>query len=312
MSGLGTAVSGALGIGTAIAEGNVQQHFNQQNTDMQMQAQQQMVDYNQASALDMWNKTNYGAQRKHMEDAGLNVGLMYGKGGGGATATTGSPAGQVSAQNTKIDTAKGMGAMLQAEALQSQIKLNESQANKNTAETEEVKERTPTYQKGMEKTDQEIKEMASRMGVNDETMKKIIQEVEQSKSTVKVQETTIPKIQAETEKVGAETTRIQTITPIEKDLIKENLKSQITRNVYLDRKERAELDNLVQDVANKKAQILQGGQKLDIEKFTNEMKADYPSLFDTAGHLMDSSIRMVMGLLGQDEEIVKRKVNLRK
>lgn len=309
--GLGAAVSGALGIGTAIAEGNVQQHFNQQNTDMQMQAQQQMVDYNQASALDMWNKTNYGAQRKHMEDAGLNVGLMYGKGGGGATATTGSPSGQVGAQSTKIDAAKGMGAMLQAEALQSQIKLNESQANKNEAETTEVQARTPTYEKGMAKTDAEIQEIATRLNVNTEQAKKIIQEVEQSKSTVKVQDATIPKIQAETEKAAAETNRIQTLTPIEKDLMKENLKGQITRNVYLDRKEREELNNLVQDVVNKKAQVLQGGQKLDIEKFTNEMKADYPSLFDTAGHLMDSSIRMVMGLLGQDPELVKRKVNVR-
>lgn len=54
-----------------------QQALNQQGHDLQM---------------DMWNKTNYGAQIGHMRDAGLNPAMMYGIGGGGGT-TTGSQGG---------------------------------------------------------------------------------------------------------------------------------------------------------------------------------------------------------------------------
>ena len=54
-----------------------QKGLNQQGHDLQM---------------DMWNKTNYGAQMKHMKEAGLNPALMYGMSGGGGT-TTGSQGG---------------------------------------------------------------------------------------------------------------------------------------------------------------------------------------------------------------------------
>lgn len=53
-----------------------QRGLNQQGHDLQM---------------DMWNKTNYGAQVGHMKDAGLNPALMYK--GAGAGGTTGSQGG---------------------------------------------------------------------------------------------------------------------------------------------------------------------------------------------------------------------------
>lgn len=56
---------------------SMQKKLNQQGHDLQM---------------DMWNKTNYGAQLGHMKDAGLNPALMYGMSGGGG-ATTGSQGG---------------------------------------------------------------------------------------------------------------------------------------------------------------------------------------------------------------------------
>jgi len=54
-----------------------QQGLNQQGHDLQM---------------DMWNKTNYGAQMEHIKGAGLNPALMYGMSGGGGT-TAGSQGG---------------------------------------------------------------------------------------------------------------------------------------------------------------------------------------------------------------------------
>ncbi len=53
-----------------------QKELNQQGHDLQ---------------FEMWNKTNYGAQKRHMLEAGLNPALMYGS--AGASGTTGSQSG---------------------------------------------------------------------------------------------------------------------------------------------------------------------------------------------------------------------------
>ena len=306
---IGAGITGAaLGIGGGLIGGALNQHYNQQNLEAQIAGQKEMTDYNQASAFDMWNKTNYEAQLAHMEKAGLSVGLMYGKGGGGASATIGSPNGSISQPQNKVDIQKGLDMGLQAMGIQSQIDLNKSQAVKNQAETAEVQARTPTYEKNMSKTDAEITKLANDNNVSIETAKKIIQDVEQSKSTIQVQQAEIPKIQAETKNIGAETNKITTLTPIEKNIMQQELKGAITKNVYLDRKEREELNNLVQDVVNKKAQVDQGQQKIDIEKFLSEMKADYPGLFDVAGHVIDTELRQALKLMGMSPEVSKRKV----
>lgn len=60
----------------------------------QQQNQMRLNEQGQRLAMQTWNETNYEAQRKHMEKAGLNVGLMYGmSGGGGATTNAGSGGG---------------------------------------------------------------------------------------------------------------------------------------------------------------------------------------------------------------------------
>lgn len=101
--GIGTKIAGeaagaAVGAGMGLLLGGIndarQRRQQQKLQDMQITGQKEMMDYSQEKQLDMWNKTNYGAQMKHMKDAGLNPGLMYGMGGGGGS-TTGSAAGSV-------------------------------------------------------------------------------------------------------------------------------------------------------------------------------------------------------------------------
>ena len=292
--GLGsTMVGNALGLGNA-----------QDLQALQIAGQKELAQYNQELALDMWNKTNYSAQRKHMEKAGLNVGLMYGKGGGGG-ATTASNPGNVSGQqaNNKSGMLEGMAMMLQQEATKANIEVARTQAEKNKAEAKEVEARTPTYAKGMERTDAEIKEIATKLGVNEAQAKKILQDIEGSKSGIEVNKANI-------EKLEAETNRINTLTPLDADSTKQEIKRQITTNAYLDRKERAELDNLLQDVLNKRNQIKQSLNEVEIKKFSEEMKADYPSLFNVGGRAVDGIIRGISRLLGngQDDNL-KRRIN---
>lgn len=66
--GLGLITGGITGGMNDIRQENMQQRL----TEMQKEAQ-----------LDIWDKTNYEAQVKHIKNAGLNPAMLYAKGGGG-------------------------------------------------------------------------------------------------------------------------------------------------------------------------------------------------------------------------------------
>jgi len=92
-----------------------QRGLNQQGHDLQM---------------DMWNKTNYGAQVGHMKDAGLNPALMYK--GAGAGGTTGSQGGG----------SASMGSSQQGKVMDLQNALLGAQIGKLKAETDNLNEGT--------------------------------------------------------------------------------------------------------------------------------------------------------------------------
>ena len=98
-------------------------------------------DLSKQLALDMWNETNMEAQRKHMENAGLNVGLMYSKGagaGGGATAAVqgGNVSGTASAEEPS-----GMGMQLGMQAAQQQANIELTNAQADLARADADKKR---------------------------------------------------------------------------------------------------------------------------------------------------------------------------
>ena len=96
---------------------------------------EELAKFNLQLQKNLWDYTNYENQVKHMKNAGLNVGLMYGKGGGGgATASiAGGSAQKVSDQSFT----QGMAMMQQAQLNKAQIeninadtKKKEVEANK--------------------------------------------------------------------------------------------------------------------------------------------------------------------------------------
>lgn len=141
----GTAIGGALGLGIDAISQKMQLNQAEKLQEMQMQGQKEMAQFNAElgtkTALDMWNKTNYGAQRKHMEAAGLNVGLMYGGGGGGgATTQTANVGGNVQGQSANPGGAAGMGMAIGQQILmnQAQIDLIKAQTEKTKVDTEKT------------------------------------------------------------------------------------------------------------------------------------------------------------------------------
>jgi hypothetical protein len=91
-------MSNLLGIGTTLFGAGYGEYANERqnkqdrtNAMMQYQNQRNLNKQGHRLQMDMWNKTNYGAQVDHMKEAGLNPALMYGSAGQGGT--TGSQGG---------------------------------------------------------------------------------------------------------------------------------------------------------------------------------------------------------------------------
>lgn len=139
---IGAALGGLVGGGISALSNNYQagkqfdrtkklmglQQKNQQELNAEQEAAQGRLNVQgQGLQLDTWNKTNAEAQRKHLENAGLSVGLMYGQGGaggatvgsqGGGSAQGGSAGGGQAALGKSMD----IGSMMQAAMLAAQIR----------------------------------------------------------------------------------------------------------------------------------------------------------------------------------------------
>lgn len=115
--------------------------YEKEGMALQYGYNEQAANATQQRNKEMWDYTNFENQRKHLENAGLSVGLMYGNGGGmQASSAGGSQEGVSAPKGNPVEVAlqnKAMG--LQLQQIQSQTMLNASQAAKNTAEAEKIK-----------------------------------------------------------------------------------------------------------------------------------------------------------------------------
>lgn len=145
--GIGTAIGaiggGLLGLFSGKKDNSAQRQLANEKELMGLQNQYntEMAKGNQKRAMEMWDYTNYENQVKHMKNAGLSVGLMYGNGGGMGASTSGGQGSGVSNPGTTAVQqglqAKMMG--VQLGNVQSQTALNAAQAAKNMAEADKIK-----------------------------------------------------------------------------------------------------------------------------------------------------------------------------
>lgn len=137
------AAGSALGIGVqrlgANYDRNQQLKTQQGLTDIQAQAEKDLMEYQQQKQLEMWQKTSYSAQMNEMNKAGINPALLYGMSGGGSQ-TVGGTMPSVSggtAQHVNSG-AIGMQAGMQLALLASQKNVLDTQAEKNKAEATKI------------------------------------------------------------------------------------------------------------------------------------------------------------------------------
>lgn len=161
---VGNALSQALGLSWSPRKAMEEQwKYNKNIMALQNQYQQQAAEKSQQYAKDYWDYTNAENQVKHLKNAGLNIGLMYGQSGAGGMGASGG------AHQTSPDQPQGnpVGMALQVQQLEQQRRMNDAQialaeAQANKANTEANKIAGVDTQQAL----QEIKESISRMELN--------------------------------------------------------------------------------------------------------------------------------------------------
>lgn len=133
------AASTIIGMGLTQFNNKNQLKQNQKLLEQQMEAQKQMSEHNRGLAMQMWEDTNYDAQRQQMEKAGLNPALMYGMGGGGGTTANSQP-------STGIGGAQADPRAMGIEMIKTgqELKLMEAQKNNIDADTANKEANTKT------------------------------------------------------------------------------------------------------------------------------------------------------------------------
>ena len=140
-----------------------QEAYNKRIMALQNQYQQQAAAQSQQYAKDYWDYTNVENQVKHLKNAGLNVGLMYGQSGAGGMGASGG------ARQESPDQAQGnpIGMALQVQQIEQQRRMNDAQIA--LAEAEAEKARTEAKKISGVDTEEALKrieEAASRIELN--------------------------------------------------------------------------------------------------------------------------------------------------
>ncbi len=135
---LGTAVSaGTAAIGQSVAS-KKQYERTQHLMEIQQQNQEKLNTTAYNRQMQMWEDTNFDAQRKQMEKAGLSVGMMYGGNGGGGSTVGSGATGQASGGHAPQQ-GMDIGSIVQATMAATQQELMRAQTKKIEEEAQAQK-----------------------------------------------------------------------------------------------------------------------------------------------------------------------------
>lgn len=132
---IGNALSQAFGLSWSPRKAMKEQwKYNKNIMALQNQYQQQAAEKSQQYAKDYWDYTNAENQVKHLKDAGLNVGLMYGQSGAGGMGASGG------ARQESPDQPQGnpVTMALQVQQLEQQRRMNDAQIALAEAQAEKA------------------------------------------------------------------------------------------------------------------------------------------------------------------------------
>jgi hypothetical protein len=276
-------------------------------TDIQVDANKQLADYGMALQKELFHATGYEAQRKQMEQAGLNPALMYGHAGAGGT--TGTPGtGSAGIGHASSETERKL-ASIQAEGMALQNRLLSAQVKNINADTEQ-KLATAEKTKGI---DTELAK-ANIADITQSIKNKQVQEIGQnlqndydkirnyiSESTAHYDIGYIGYMAGQAREKWQMLINSREISDATKDDIVKNYEL-MNQNIISDIILRSKQGKLADAQINKMAEdILQGWKDLEIketqgdrrlsnEERANDIKARFPSLNQLGGGILNELI----------------------
>ncbi|AXH74908.1 MAG: DNA pilot protein [Microviridae sp.] len=250
---------------------DIQNRNQQAMMRQQMANQMKLNEQGQQIQLDTWEKTNYPAQIKMLQSAGLNPGLLYSKGGTGGTTggQSGGSASGGSASGGNVQMAQGMNpvSIMELKNQMAQIELTKALADKARAETPEIH---PTAEAGRQKLGAETANLGAEKEftasktryqeiVNSYEGQTLEESLKQIQNNNAVLVNNIRKSGAEAKE--AEETVNQKIKQAELKTVAEGLEIALLKENIINRKEQTlEIKEKIQVMSE---ELLQGWEKLD-------------------------------------------------
>lgn len=127
----------ALGmLAASIASGIAQNAASKKAQKKQVQQAKELNEHNRQLAMKTWEETNFAEQRKQMEKAGLNIGMMYGGTQSGGTTQGGGTQMPEAAPNVPGYDTMGMGLQLGLQAKMQEAQIKNIEADTNLKDTQ--------------------------------------------------------------------------------------------------------------------------------------------------------------------------------
>lgn len=301
----------ALGIGLQSRAIKQQIRGQKKIIGMQVEASKNLADYQQAQQLKMWEQTNYPAQMKQLAIAGLNPGLLYGKGGAGGATTGGgipsAPGGNINVPSIQ----EGMSIMM----MQSQKQLIDAQAQNLNAQTEKLT--GADTEKTQSETEQNI---ATTLNIKQDTLNKEAQNYltkaqtahqelqnyitsQSTENTLKQIETTTLQGILNLKKLGIETEIQEKSKDHQLKIYEENAITAGLNNIAI----RNNIKLTQEQIKKIGADIAQGWTGLKIQDKNTAINnaktkfiTEHPTLMQTAGKEIETFLNNIYDLFGKD------------
>lgn len=285
------------------------QFRNQRNLmDIQFKKQQQLNEQAFQYGKQMFDYTSYPHQVELMKEAGLNVGLMYDKGGHSGTTSVPSGGG-ASGGNAGMPHYMGIEAITQMKLANSQVKLNEAQANKLNVDAAKT---------GGADTEKTYTEIASlKQGIeNQEAVKKLTAietEIAQLQRDIQDQtkEFNVRILAAQSQKIASEAwsaiiqAGVDDATENEKiNIVKQTLAGMLIENEL----KTAQIGKTQEETKKIATDIVQKWKELEIKQWEAEVKAMYPSIFNVGGNFFERMNSTIEKMLGEKARAETRKM----
>lgn len=308
------AIGGAMGIVLGHFNDKRQLKQNEALIEQQIAGQKEMANYNQMLQHQMWNATNYAQQIKQLQAAGLNPGLIYGMGGAGG-ATTGSPGGSVNTSTAPTGGGEptalaGMGLQnaMSLQLMQQQKELMEAQTQKTNAEATKIS--------GVDTTESQTRIDNLLQGIDNARQQYEIQKLEITLKNIEnfekqaSQNDRLDYIKYQTRmalkqlNIAENEAFISSQTYQQKiDIIRQQAIGSVIQNELLKQNiqaSKAQVEKWAQEISQGWEQLDQNAQRIKLEKFNSEIKANFPSMGDALGRILNDGIESIFKLTDQN------------